>query len=206
MYTPPHFRLDDPDQIHAMIEEAGLATLVSNGPDGLFATHLPLLHDPDPAPHGTLIGHIARANPHADLAGPALAILSGPDGYISPSWYAEKPISGKVVPTWNYVALHAYGTLELFTDPDRLLGVVTRLTEAYEAKRDQPWSVSDAPADFIAGMLKSIIGVAIPIKRLEAKAKLSQNRSTGDRARVIAGLPEVGGGDLARVMARIAPP
>lgn len=206
MYTPAHFRLDDPETLRAMMANAGLATLVSKGPEGLFATHLPLLHHPDPAPYGTLIGHVARANPHALMAGPSLVILQGPDGYITPSWYAEKAGTGKVVPTWNYVALHAYGALETFADPARLLAVVTRLTNANEVRRARPWAVSHAPAAYVEGMLKGIVGVAIPIERLEAKAKLSQNRPTDDRARVVDGLRQDGRDDLAATMERIAPP
>lgn len=208
MYTPQHFLESNIPTLHDAIRRTGLATLVSLTADGLLATHLPLLLDPAPAPYGTLIGHIARANPHARLADPSvqtLAIFQGPNGYITPSWYEAKAETGKVVPTWNYVAIHATGPLEMFDDPDRLLDVVTRLTERHEADRPTPWAVADAPADFVTGMLKGIVGVALPITRLEGKAKLSQNRSSADQARVISGLRADGHHTLADAMAGIAP-
>jgi transcriptional regulator len=208
MYTPSHFALNDVPAMHAMIRASGLATLVSLTQDGLVATHLPLLLDPDPAPYGTLIGHIARGNPHGRLADPAvrtMAIFQGPDGYVSPAWYEAKKQTGKVVPTWNYVAIHAYGTLEVFEEPDRLLALVTRLTDRQEAGRSDPWAVSDAPAAFISTMLKGFIGLSLPIVRLEGKAKLSQNRPPADQARVAAGLRAEGRDALADAMARVAP-
>jgi transcriptional regulator len=183
---------------------AGLATLVSSTPDGLIASHVPMLLDPEPAPYGTLVGHLARANPQATAAlGEALAIFQGPDFYVTPSWYATKRETGKVVPTWNYIAVHAYGTPNFFDDPTRLLDVVTRLTDQHEAGRVAPWAVSDAPDDFVQGMLKAIIGFAIPITRLQGKVKMSQNRPEPDRAGVIAGLRESGHTDLAELV--IAP-
>jgi transcriptional regulator len=207
MYIPTHFSEPRIEVLHAAIRRTGLATLVSLTPDGLIASHAPLLLDPEPAPYGTLIGHLARANPHARAADPAvqtLAIFQGPDGYITPSSYEAKAETGKVVPTWNYVAIHAYGTLEVFDDPERLLDVVSRLTDHHETPRAAPWAVSDAPADFVRGMLKGIVGIALPIARLEGKAKLSQNRPAGDQARVIAGLLAEGRTNLAEAMARVA--
>lgn len=204
MYVPAHFNEPRVEVLHAAMRRAGLATLVSLTSDGLIASHLPLLLDPDPAPYGTLVGHLARANPHTHRADPGvqtLAIFQGPEAYITPSWYAAKQETGKVVPTWNYTAIHAYGTLEVFDDPDRLLGVVSRLTDHHEAGRTPPWAVSDAPADFVQGMLKGIVGIALPIVRLEGKAKLSQNRPAGDQARVIDGLRAEGRADIADAMA-----
>jgi transcriptional regulator len=195
VYVPGHFKEDRIEALHAAIRSSGLATLVSLTADGLLASHVPLLLDPDPAPYGTLIGHVARPNPHARDANPAvqtLAIFQGPDGYITPSWYATKRETGKVVPTWNYSAIHAYGTLEVFDDPARLLDIVTRLTERHEAGRAAPWAVSDAPPDFVQGMLRGIVGIALPIARLEGKVKMSQNRPAADREGVIAGLEEDG--------------
>jgi len=188
-----------------MIRGGGLATLVSLTADGMIASHAPLMLDPDPAPYGTLIGHLAKANPHARAADPAmetLVIFHGPDGYITPSYYAAKREHGKVVPTWNYTAIHAYGTLEVFDDPTRLLGVVTRLTNQYETPRAAPWAVSDAPADFVQAHLRGIVGISLRITRLEGKVKMSQNRPAADQAGVIEGLREDGKDGLADAVAR----
>ncbi len=189
MYNPPLFKEDRIEVLHDAIRRAGLVTLVTQTADGLIASHAPMLLDLEPAPYGTLIGHLARPNPQARGAiGEGLAIFQGPDAYITPSWYATKRQNGKVVPTWNYVAIHAHGAVEFFNDPERLRDVVTRLTERQEAGRVQPWAVTDAPADFIDGMLKGIVGFAMPIARLEGKWKMSQNRPAEDRAGVISGL------------------
>jgi len=192
VYTPPAFRDDDRDSIHATIRGARLATLVTATAEGLVATPLPLMIEPAEGEHGTLYGHVARANPQWRLApiGAAMAVFMGPDAYVTPSWYASKREHGKVVPTWNYVAVHAYGPAEFFEDADRLLDVVTRLTRHHEAQRAEAWPVSDAPAPFIASQLKGIVGLRLPITRLEGKRKLSQNRSEADRAGVAAGLGE----------------
>jgi transcriptional regulator len=209
MYVPPHFREDRIEVLHEAIGGAGLATLVSFTGQGLIASHAPLLLDPDPAPCGTLIGHLARANPHARLVDPAvetLAIFQGPDAYITPSWYPTKQETGKVVPTWNYAAIHAYGTLEVFDDSDRLLDVVTRLTDRHEGSRAAPWAVSDAPADFVRGMLKGIVGIKLRVTRLEGKVKMSQNRPPADRQGVVEGLREAGRADVAAAVARVAKP
>jgi transcriptional regulator len=160
-------------------------------PGGLIASHAPMMLDPEPAPYGTLIGHLAKANPHARTADPGvqtLVIFQGPDGYITPSYYAAKQEHGKVVPTWNYIAVHAYGTLEVFDDPARLREVVTRLTNRHETPRAKPWAVSDAPDDFVQGMLRGIVGIALPISRLEGKVKMSQNRPAADQTGVVEGL------------------
>jgi len=189
MYNPPLFKEDRIEVLHDAIRATGLATLVTQTADGLIASHVPMLLDPGPAPYGTLIGHVARPNPQARGAiGEGLAIFQGLDAYITPSWYATKRQNGKVVPTWNYVAIHAYGAVEFFNDPERLRDVVTRLTERHELARAQPWAVTDAPPDFIDGMLKGIVGFAMPITRLEGKWKMSQNRPAEDRAGVISGL------------------
>jgi transcriptional regulator len=191
MYIPTQFRETDIPTIHAAIRAAGLATLVTTGPDGILATPLPLLLDPEPAPYGTLLGHVARANAQWHRSAPeveALAMFAGPDAYVTPSWYATKRATGKVVPTWNYVAVHAYGPVEFFEDAGRLLALVTRLTERHEGERATPWAVSDAPPEFTAAQLKGIVGVRLPIARLEGKWKMSQNRNAEDRAGVVAGL------------------
>jgi transcriptional regulator len=200
MYVPAHFNEGRIDVLHDLIRARSFATLVSMTADGMIASHLPLLLDPDPAPYGTLIGHLAKANPHARAADPlvqTLVIFQGPEGYITPSYYAAKQEHGKVVPTWNYSAIHAYGTLEVFDDPTRLLTVVTRLTERHETPRALPWAVSDAPDDFVAGMLRGIIGIALPIVRLEGKVKMSQNRPAADITGVVDGLRRDGRDDLA---------
>lgn len=190
MYTPAHFREDDLTAQHEIIRAARLCNLVSQTGEGLIATPLPLLLDPAEGPFGTLYGHFARANPHWKHAGEseALAIFMGPDAYVSPAWYATKAETGKVVPTWNYVAVHAYGPLETFDDADRLLDIVSRLSDRHEAPRANPWAVADAPADYIAGMLKGIVGLRMQITRLDGKRKLSQNRDDADRAGVAEGL------------------
>lgn len=191
MYRPPAFDEKDPAELARLIGEARLAVIVGDGSDGLAADHVPVLFEPARGPHGTLVGHLARANPRARSAadgGRVLVIFSGPDAYVSPGWYPSKKEAGKAVPTWNYEAVHAHGAIRLFDDRDRLLDVVSRLSDAHEAGRAEPWSVAEAPADFVAAMLKGIVGFEIEIERLEGKRKLSQNRPAADRAGVIAGL------------------
>ena len=208
MYVPAAFREDRIAPLHEAIRAAGLATLVTMTAEGLIASHIPILLDADPAPYGTLLGHLARPNPQARGAVPgvpALVIAQGPDAYITPSWYETKRRTGAVVPTWNYVAVHAYGELTFFDDPARLLAIVTRLTEREESHRAArggvPWAVGDAPAPFIAGMLAGIVGFALPIARLEGKWKLSQNRPPEDRAGVVAGLAGDGRPEVAALVA-----
>lgn len=190
MYVPAHFRDDDRDWLFAFIRSSGLATLVTATAEGPFATPLPLLLEESEGEWGTLYGHLARANPHWRLEpiGPALAIFMGPDAYVSPSWYPSKQQHGKVVPTWNYVTVQAFGPVEFFDDPDRLLDVVTRLTDQHEAGRPKPWKVADAPSDFVRAQLRAIVGVRLPIARLLGKRKLSQNRTPADRAAVATAL------------------
>jgi transcriptional regulator len=191
MYVPKTFQEDRLPVLHEAIRQTGLATLVTVGPDGPQASHVPVLLDPARGPKGALTGHVARANPqwrHIIPEIQALAIFRGPDAYVSPSWYATKRETGKVVPTWDYVAIHAYGPIEFFDDAERLLGVVTRLTDRHESDRDAPWAVSDAPQEYVATMLKGIVGFDLPIERLEGAWKLSQNRNEADRAGVVAGL------------------
>lgn len=207
MYLPPEFKEDRIPVLHAAIAETGLATLISFGAKGLIASHIPIFLDPAPAPLGTLYGHVSRGNPHWREAAPehdSLAIFMGPDAYVTPSWYATKRESGKVVPTWNYVSVHAYGRPEFFSDAARLEDLVTRLTRLHESKRAAPWAPSDAPADFLQGRLKAIIGFALPIARLEGKWKMSQNRPPQDRAGVIEGLRSEGGPARQSVAAIVA--
>lgn len=205
MYVPPAFRETDEAAIYETMRAAPLASLVTATADGLLCTPLPLLLAPEEGERGVLYGHLARANPHwrAPALAESLAIFSGPDAYVTPSWYATKRETGKVVPTWNYVAVHAYGTTEFFDEPDRLLAVVTRLTERHEGARAAPWAVADAPADFVAAQLRGIVGLRLPITRLEGKRKMSQTRSAADRAGVAAGL--AAGDDAARRVAVLIP-
>jgi transcriptional regulator len=196
MYLPPQFREDDVPALHAAIRGIGFGTLVTHAADGLIASHVPMLVDPDPAPYGSLIGHVSRANTQwrSVTAGiDALAMFVGPNAYVTPSWYPSKHETGKAVPTWNYVAIHAYGPVNFFEDADRLLALVTRLTESHEASRATPWAVSDAPADYVQSMLKGIVGFALPITRLEGKWKMSQNRTPADLAGVREGLARESG-------------
>jgi len=191
MYLPTQFREDDVPALHAAIRQIAFGSLVTLGADGLIASHVPMLIDPEPAPYGTLVGHVARANPQWRSPAPdvdALAMFVGPNTYVTPSWYETKRETGKVVPTWNYVAIHAYGRVRFFEDAEPLLAVVTRLTESHEAKRAAPWAVSDAPDAFVRAQLKGIVGFTLPIARLEGKWKMSQNRNEADRAGVRGGL------------------
>lgn len=191
MYLPSAFRQDDLAELHAQLQASPFALLTSAGATGVQASHLPLLLAPDEGEFGTLYGHFARANPHwRDLqdGAEALTVFSGPDAYISPGWYPAKAEHGKVVPTWNYIAVHARGPVELIEKPERLLQIVSRLSDQHESGRERPWAVSDAPRDYIDAMLRAIVGFALPIRRLDGKWKLGQNRSTVDQAGVRDGL------------------
>jgi transcriptional regulator len=191
MYLPKHFAETDVSVMHELMRVHPLATLVTQGPDGLDANHIPLHLDASAGPNGTLRGHIARANPLA--ANPTvnrkiLAIFKGPDCYISPSGYATKAEHGKVVPTWNYAAVHAHGELRLIDDRDWLLTQLDALTAEHEAGLPQPWSIDDAPADYIGKMLGAVVGIEIPIDRLVGKWKVSQNQPPANQASLIAAL------------------
>jgi len=190
VYVPAHFAAR-PDQLHDLLGTGGLVDLVSLGADGLICTPLPMLYVPATDGPGVLQGHLARNNPHWSslVAGSeSLAIGHGVQDYVSPAWYASKAEHGRVVPTWNYVTVHVYGRLVVHDDVDWLRQLVTRLTEHHEQRTGTGWQVSDAPPAFIDGQLKAIVGIELVISRVEAKAKLSQNRSAADRAGVVAGL------------------
>jgi transcriptional regulator len=181
VYVPAHFAASA-DEVQGLLRSVRAADLITAGPDGLVATFLPLLYDPGAGEHGALLGHVARNNEHWRLAGAqSLVIVTAGDAYISPSWYATKAEHGRVVPTWNYLTAHVHGSLVVHDDIDWLRTLVTRLTERHEAAFERPWSVSDAPPDYIAGQLRAIVGVELAITRIEAKAKLSQNRSVADQ-------------------------
>jgi transcriptional regulator len=191
MYVPASNAERRPEVLFDYIEAHPLAALVTTSAAGMVATHLPLVLDRRRGPHGTLAGHVARANPQASQArdgDEALVIFSGDDAYVSPSYYASKARDGKVVPTWNYVAVHAYGTLRFVTEPAALRAHLEILTRRHEEGRADPWSVSDAPEAYVERMLGAIVGVEIEIARLEGKWKMSQNRSAEDVDGVIAGL------------------
>ncbi len=190
MYTPPAFREDDPAILRRIMREA--RTLITATEEGLVATPLPLLLAETEGEFGTLYGHVAKANPQWKLptAHDALVVFAGAEAYVTPSWYTTKQEHGKVVPTWNYEAVHAYGPVEFFEDEERLRDVVTRLTELHEKSREQPWAVTDAPDAFIGAQLRGIVGLRLPIVRLQGKRKMSQNRPEADRIGVAAGLAE----------------
>ena len=191
MYTPKDFRVDDLAILHADMRRNTLATLISITPTGLVATHLPVLLDEHHGPFGTVLGHVSRANlqwQQSDPNAEALLIFTGPDTYVTPTWYPAKQQTGRVVPTWNYAAIHAYGHLTFFEDPERLRAIVTRLTNQHEAAFPSPWQVTDAPANYIDAQLKAIVGFELPILRIEGKRKFNQNRSAEDRTGVIQGL------------------
>ncbi|HEY2203910.1 MAG TPA: FMN-binding negative transcriptional regulator [Pseudonocardia sp.] len=186
MYVPAHFAAAD-GAVRDLLAHPGLTDLVTATADGLVATPLPMLHDPG---RRALLGHVARANDQwrRPALGEALVIVRRSDSYVSPSWYASTAEHGRVVPTWNYETAHVYGRLTVHEDQDWLADLVRRLTERHETGRPAPWSVDDAPPEFIAGQLRAIVGVEITISRVEAKLKLSQNRPAADVAGVIDGL------------------
>lgn len=193
MYTPSSFAERDLPTIFDFIEAHPLGALVTSTPgEGLLATHLPLVLDRAAGPMGTLFGHVARANPHSRVieAVEAMVIFTGPDAYITPAWYATKREHGRVVPTWNYVAIHAYGTVRLHDDAQFLRPHLESLTRRHEDTRPRSWQVSDAPEEFIAQQMKAIVGLEIRIDRLEGKWKMSQNRSQADIDGVVEGLGE----------------
>ncbi|GAB3019937.1 transcriptional regulator [Nocardioides flavus (ex Wang et al. 2016)] len=183
----PRFNVMDPDDVRPFVASVATAQLVTVGHDGLpDATFLPVLWEGD-----RLVGHLARANPHWRRivdGSHALAVVTGPDTYVSPSWYASKTEHGKVVPTWNYSVVHLRGAVTVHDDPDWVRGLVTRLTDHHEQPRAEPWAVADAPADYVEKNLRPIVGVELLVGSVEAKAKHSQNRSAADRAGVAAGL------------------
>ena len=203
MYVPEAFAEHRLPVLHAAMRACGLPIFVTMTRDGPAATHVPMLLAPDEGPFGTLHFHLARANTQWRGAGdgPALVGFAGPDGYVSPSWYPAKAEHGRVVPTWNYVTVHAAGTPDIYEDSGRLHALVTRLTEAHEGGREKPWAVSDAPARYIEGQLRAIVGVAMPIAVLTGKWKLGQNRSAADQKGLLAGYEAEAGADYAALAA-----
>ncbi|MBP1178993.1 FMN-binding negative transcriptional regulator [Methylobacterium sp. PvR107] len=207
MYQPPHFREDSQAAQHALIRAHPLGLLVTAGPGGLIANPIPFLLDVV-GEHGTLRAHLARANPQGrELAAveECLVVFQGPQGYVTPSWYASKREHGRVVPTWNYATVHAWGRPRVIEAADWLHRQIADLTALREAPRAAPWAVSDAPEPFVAAQVRALVGVEIPITRIEGKWKMSQNRPGADRDGVIAGFQAEGEQVLADLIAERSP-
>jgi transcriptional regulator len=193
MYIPKANKEDRISVIHKLMEDQPFASLITMGSSGLFASHIPMVLEQNGA-MGRLKGHISRANTQWRDYNPsveALAIFFGPQHYITPNWYTEKQETGKVVPTWNYVVVHAYGHLKMVEDTEWLMAHLTSLVSIHEAESPVPWKISDAPADYISSQIKGIVGLEMEIQRLEGKWKVSQNRSAEDRSGVAHGLSEL---------------
>ena len=194
MYVPPAFSENRIDVLHKMMSEIGTAVVVGRDQNGLVGTHVPIELDPQPEPFGTIRCHFARANPHAAAVSgnELLVIFQGPQGYVTPSWYPSKHETGRAVPTWNYVAVHAYGTATTFEDAGLLHAHLSVLTNRRESNYQVPWKIEDAPSGYIEGMCRAIIGIEIKLIRIEGKWKLSQNKPEHDRIGVINGLRSQG--------------
>ncbi len=207
VYLPRHFRAADAAEAEAFVDAVGAADLVTFDGSKPVASLIPVIWDRDAGGHGRLLGHLALANPQWKSVSPgavALAIVHGPQAYVSPSWYPSTARHGQMVPTWNYVSVHFTGPLTVHRDPEWLRDVVTRLTRRHEESRPRPWSVADAPAEFIDGQLRAIVGVELTISTVEAKYKLSQNRNADDQAGALEGLrgePGPGPAEIAQMMA-----
>jgi transcriptional regulator len=206
MYVPSHFSADEATTLEFLAGQA-TADLVTATARGLLATFLPILYQPALDDYGSVVGHVARGNEQwqVPVLGEALMVLHGPDAYISPSWYPSKATHGRVVPTWDYVTAHVYGRMVVHDDPVWLESLVRRLTARHEASSSRPWSMDDAPAPYLAGQLRAIVGVEVVISRVEAKAKWSQNRSDDDIDGVIQGLRAAGHADAAEAVRAARP-
>ena len=207
MYIPEHFREDSLPVLHNVIREIRFGTLTTADERGIEANHFPMLIDETKGPLGTLCGHMARANPQwqrAKSGNQALAIFLGPSAYVTPSWYPSKRETGRVVPTRNYIAIHAYGEISFYDDPSELKAHVSQLTDVHEANRSEPWSVSDAPADFIERMIAGIVGFRLAITNIQGKWKMSQNRTAADMAGAREGLAREGREESRAVAAQMA--
>lgn len=207
MYLPPHFTEDRAEELHRLMAAHPLGALVTHSAAGLDANHLPFELDVTRGPLGTLVAHVARANPvwqslpaDADV----MVIFRGAQGYVSPSWYPSKHETHRQVPTWNYEVVQAHGRLRILDDEKSVRGIVARLTRRHEAKEPRPWKMGDAPADYLTDMLGRIVGIEVELTRLEGKRKLSQNKDTRDQAGAIDALKQRGALDLAEAMARTA--
>ena len=203
MYLPAHFREESREVLHAFMQEYPLAALITQGEGGMDANHIPLLLD---AEAGVLRGHLARSNPQWQSATPraeALAIFHGPSSYISPNWYPTKQETGRVVPTWNYTAVHVRGELTVYAEPERLLAFLRDLTAAHEATVNgdtKPWQPEDAPAEYIAGQLRAIVGIELRITGIEGKWKVSQNQPAANREGAAEALDRLGRGNMSHLI------
>jgi transcriptional regulator len=198
VYINPRHRLTDHEALFSLLASRPLGAWVCHGHDGLVANHVPFLLDRSKGPLGTLVGHVARANPVWRALGattPSLVIFQGPQAYITPGWYPSKAEHGKVVPTWNYVVAHAHGVARAVEDRDWLLDMLNRLTDAHESRQAAPWRVGDAPASYIDTLLRAIVGIEIPIDRLEGKLKASQDEALQDRHGTVRALQAQSGSD-----------
>jgi len=203
MYIPAHFAITHPAALHKIIREHPLGALVTRGPEGLDANHIPFEFDPEHGVHGKLTAHVARANPvwlQCQGGAEVLVIFRGNESYISPNWYPSKHETHRQVPTWNYEVVHVHGHLTVMDEEKFVRGVVARLTREHEVGEPRPWKMGDSPPDYITGMLRAIVGIEIEIKRIEGKAKLSQNREARDRLNAADTLLAKGEGDLGRAM------
>jgi transcriptional regulator len=209
MYLPAHFEQNDLAVLQRLMRDRPLATLVTLGSGGLNANHIPLHWSAEPAPFGTLRGHVARANPlWSDLKSEveALAVFLGPQAYVSPNWYPSKKQSGRVVPTWNYVAVHATGTLRIVQDARWLHALVNTLTSVHESTMPAPWQVSDAPEPYIATLIANVVGIEMVLTGLAGKVKASQNQPEPNRAGVDAALRAAGAEEAAAMAAWVRNP
>lgn len=208
MYTPSHFAPPSTAALHSLVRAHPLGMLVTSGPQGLDANHLPFWLDDSAAPAGRLIAHVARANPVWQQADGAevMVVFRGPQAYISPSWYPSKHATHRLVPTWNYEVVHAHGRLTVHDDARFVRQVMARLTHTHEASEAQPWKMGDLAPGALEPLVQAVVGIAVEITRLEGKSKLSQNRSAGDVAGAVQALQARGHGDLAAAMAQAAPP
>ena len=191
MYIRAQHQFHHPDDLPGLIDAHPLGTWVQPAPEGLQINHVPFVLDSTRGPQGTLVGHVARANPvwrALEAGAPSVVVFHGPQAYITPGWYPGKAVHGKVVPTWNYAVVHAHGVARAVHEADWMRAMLDRLSQAHEAIQPQPWRVSDAPADYIDRMLRATVGIELPIDRLEGKLKASQDEDLPDRLGTVAGL------------------
>ena len=203
MYIPPHFSQTQPEHLHRFIRTHPLGVLVTSGPGGLDADHIPFEFDPATGPSGTLLAHVARANPlwqRCPSGTAVMVIFRGADAYVSPNWYPSKHEAHRQVPTWNYEVVHAHGTLTVRDDERFVRGLVARLTRHHEAAEPKPWKMGDSAPEFIDDMLRKVVGIEIGITSLTGKSKLSQNRDARDRLNAAETLATRGRGELAEAM------